>query len=244
MIDLHSHILPQVDDGSRSTEESLQMLTALAAQGVTDVAATPHFYASENGPDRFLARRARSWQQLRPHLTASLPRVHPLRAPRPGVPRGGGVLFSGGPPALAGVPRLCLSGADTLLLEMPFRPWSQRMLDELLELADRPDVTVLLAHMERYLPYVAEPDWRRMARSGLYIQSNADFFCGFSTRRKALRLLSEGRIHVLGTDCHNMERRAPRMDEAVRVIARALGDDTVQRLEEQARRLLKKGGAA
>ena len=76
MIDLHSHILPQVDDGSRSTEESLQMLTALAAQGVTDVAATPHFYASENGPDRFLARRARSWQQLRPHLTASLPRVH------------------------------------------------------------------------------------------------------------------------------------------------------------------------
>ena len=97
---------------------------------------------------------------------------------------------------------------------------------------------------ERYLPYVAEPDWRRMARSGLYIQSNADFFCGFSTRRKALRLLSEGRIHVLGTDCHNMERRAPRMDEAVRVIARALGDDTVQRLEEQARRLLKRGGAA
>ena len=148
MIDLHSHILPQVDDGSRSTEESLQMLTALAAQGVTDVAATPHFYASENGPDRFLARRARSWQQLRPHLTASLPRVH----------LGAEVLFFEGIAAFDGLPRLCLSGADTLLLEMPFRPWSRRMLDELLELADRPDVTVLLAHMERYLPYVAEPE--------------------------------------------------------------------------------------
>lgn len=190
MIDLHSHILPRMDDGSRSTEESLQMLTALAAQGVTDVAATPHFYASENGPDRFLARRARSWQQLRPHLTASLPRVH----------LGAEVLFFEGIAAFDGLPRLCLSGTDVLLLEMPFRPWNGRMLDELLELAGRPDVTVLLAHMERYLPYVAEPDWRRMARSGLYIQSNADFFCGFSTRRKALRLLSEGRIHVLGTD--------------------------------------------
>lgn len=53
MIDLHSHILPRMDDGSRSTEESLQMLTALAAQGVTDVAATPHFYASENGRTAF-----------------------------------------------------------------------------------------------------------------------------------------------------------------------------------------------
>lgn len=234
MIDLHSHILPRMDDGSRSTEESLQMLTALAAQGVTDVAATPHFYASENGPDRFLARRARSWQQLRPHLTASLPQVH----------LGAEVLFFEGIAAFDGLSRLCLSGTDVLLLEMPFRPWNGRMLDELLELAGRPDVTVLLAHMERYLPYVAEPDWRRMARSGLYIQSNADFFCGFSTRRKALRLLSEGRIHVLGTDCHNMERRAPRMDKAVRVIARALGDDTVRRLEEQARRLLERGGAA
>ena len=154
MIDLHSHILPRMDDGSRSTEESLQMLTALGAQGVTDVAATPHFYASENGPDRFLARRARSWQQLRPHLTASLPRVH----------LGAEVLFFEGIAAFDGLPRLCLSGTDVLLLEMPFRPWNGRMLDELLELAGRPDVTVLLAHMERYLPYVAEPDWRRMAR--------------------------------------------------------------------------------
>ena len=236
MIDLHSHILPQMDDGSRSTEESLQMLTALAAQGVTDVAATPHFYASENGPDRFLARRARSWQQLRPHLTASLPRVH----------LGAEVLFFEGStlempcPGFGSAKRLMQAVEEGRLPESAV----DARVDELLELADRPDVTVLLAHMERYLPYVAEPDWRRMARSGLYIQSNADFFCGFSTRRKALRLLSEGRIHVLGTDCHNMERRAPRMDEAVRVIARALGDDTVQRLEEQARRLLKKGGAA
>ena len=124
MIDLHSHILPRMDDGSRSTEESLQMLTALAAQGVTDVAATPHFYASENGPDRFLARRARSWQQLRPHLTASLPRVH----------LGAEVLFFEGIAAFDGLPRLCISGTDVLLLEMPFRPWNGRMLDELLEL--------------------------------------------------------------------------------------------------------------
>ena len=115
---------------------------------------------------------------------------------------------------------------------------SCKCLSSALQLADRPDVTVLLAHMERYLPYVAEPDWRRMARSGLYIQSNADFFCGFSTRRKALRLLREGWIQVLGTDCHNMTSRAPRMDEAVRRIARALGEDAVQRLEMQAAALL------
>ena len=45
MIDFHSHILPGMDDGSKSTQESLEMLDMLRAQGVDTVAATPHFYA-------------------------------------------------------------------------------------------------------------------------------------------------------------------------------------------------------
>ena len=48
---------------------------------------------------------------------------------------------------------------------------------------------------------------------------------------------------MLGTDCHNMTSRAPRMDEAVRRIARALGEDAVQRLEMQAAALLPAGEA-
>lgn len=228
MIDLHSHILPQMDDGSRSVDESLQMLAALAAQGVTDVAATPHFYASENSPERFLARRRHAWQRLAPHLTASLPAVH----------LGAEVLFFEGIAGYDKLTQLCLTGTDALLLEMPFRPWSRRMYDELRELTARRDVTVLLAHMERYLPYVEEADWQRMARGGVLLQSNADFFRSFSTRRKALRLLREGWIRVLGTDCHNMTSRAPHMDEAVRRIARSLGEDAVLRLEAQAAALL------
>lgn len=47
MIDLHTHILPNVDDGSSSLEESLALLRMLASQGVTLTAATPHFYATE-----------------------------------------------------------------------------------------------------------------------------------------------------------------------------------------------------
>ena len=117
MIDLHSHILPQMDDGSRSVDESLQMLAALAAQGVTDVAATPHFYASENSPERFLARRRHAWQRLAPHLTASLPAVH----------LGAEVLFFEGIAGYDKLTQLCLTGTDALLLEMPFRPWSRRM---------------------------------------------------------------------------------------------------------------------
>ena len=75
MIDFHSHILPGMDDGSKSTQESLEMLDMLRAQGVDTVAATPHFYARENPPEVFLRRRAEAWNRLRPQLTADSPRV-------------------------------------------------------------------------------------------------------------------------------------------------------------------------
>lgn len=75
MIDFHSHVLPCMDDGSKSTEESIQMLSMLREQGVETVAATPHFYANQNTPEVFLRRRAAAWEHLRPHLTSALPHV-------------------------------------------------------------------------------------------------------------------------------------------------------------------------
>jgi protein-tyrosine phosphatase len=59
MTDFHSHILPGIDDGCKTAEESLQVLKMMAEQCIERVAATPHFYASHSGesPDEFLVRR-------------------------------------------------------------------------------------------------------------------------------------------------------------------------------------------
>ena len=64
MIDWHSHVLPQLDDGSRSLEESVAMLEALKCQGVDTVIATPHFYANEESVEAFLERRKKSHDLL------------------------------------------------------------------------------------------------------------------------------------------------------------------------------------
>ena len=56
MIDFHSHILPGMDDGSSSPEESLAMLEVSAEQGVDEIFATSHFYPDEEDPASFLAR--------------------------------------------------------------------------------------------------------------------------------------------------------------------------------------------
>ena len=57
-----------------------------------------------------------------------------------------------------------------------------------------------------------------MLAAGVLMQSNASFFLRWSTRRRAVHMLEAGRIHLLGSDCHNMADRAPRMGGALAVI--------------------------
>ena len=68
IIDFHTHILPEVDDGSDSLETSIAMLRAEASQGIRRVVATPHFYAQHDTPERFLARRTEAELRLREEM--------------------------------------------------------------------------------------------------------------------------------------------------------------------------------
>lgn len=76
MIDFHSHILPNIDDGSSGLEESLRMLQKEAKDGVTDVVVTPHYYADRYSLDRFMERRNKSFEALKNHLTEEYPSIH------------------------------------------------------------------------------------------------------------------------------------------------------------------------
>ena len=74
MIDIHSHILPGIDDGSQSVEESHALLALLREQGVETVVATPHFYADRNDPENFLRRRKEALARL-DHGETEMPRI-------------------------------------------------------------------------------------------------------------------------------------------------------------------------
>lgn len=225
--DFHTHVLPAIDDGSGGVEESLAMLRALASQGVTHVAATSHFYADRNSPEEFVHRRQKSWERLRPHLTDDCPKVL----------LGAEVFYYEGLRHTDELPLLCLENTRLLLLEMPTERWSQRMISALLSLNGRSDIQVVLAHFERYLPCVSEGIWDVLLDSGILIQTNASFLCRHGTRKAALKMLSDGMIHFLGTDCHNMTDRAPNMASALKLIRHRLGEDFLDRLERMEERL-------
>ena len=213
MIDFHSHILPNMDDGSRSAEESAEMLRALYRQGVDLVALTPHFYADENSPARFLERRAEAFDRLRPVLAEDMPRLR----------LGAEVYYFRDISHMEGLEKLCLAGTRLLLLEMPFDTWTEGELREAEALCRSGRFTVMLAHIERYWKHQKRSVWQRLREAGAVFQCNAAFFQSGLRQGGAVRLLRQGFVHVLGTDCHNMDSRRPNMDVAVAALEKRLG---------------------
>lgn len=213
MIDLHSHILPSVDDGSAGVEESLALLRMLSEQGVDTVVATPHFYADSESVDEFLARRASAYGKL-------------MQASEEGLPHillGAEVKYYPGIYHMENLESLCIGNSRLLLLEMSMTKWTEYTVKELVDIACSGRVTLVLAHIERFWRMQSKETWKRLLQSGILMQVNASFFADFRTARKAVRLLKDRYIHFVGSDCHDLKIRPPRMNEAADRITRKVG---------------------
>lgn len=220
MIDFHSHILPSMDDGSKNEQESLDLLGELKSQGVTKVVATPHFYANGESVSEFLLRRQNSLKKIEPALNNNFPEVI----------LGAEVRYYEGISRLEDLKKLCITGTELLLLEMPAMKWTDFVLKELFSLTSKGNITIVLAHVERYIFLQPKSVYLDLLNSSVLMQVNAGFINGFFTRRKALKLLSSGMVHFLGTDCHNTSDRAPEMKRAVDCITKNLGEDFIKYL--------------
>ena len=98
---------------------------------------------------------------------------------------------------------------------MPFTPWTDRTVRGVERIANLLGVVPVIAHIERYSS-VAEPAYiEALMNLNVLIQLNAGNFAGGSTERKALRLVRNGNIQILGTDSHNMATRSPNMEAAI-----------------------------
>ena len=222
MIDWHNHVLPAMDDGSRDVAESIAMMQAQAVQGVTMVIATPHFSANDESVASFLQRRDRSVATLRQQWQDGMPSLR----------LGAEVHYYPGISRMEGLSSLCIEGSKLLLMEMPMSRWTDSMVRELIDLSGRDGLCLVLAHIDRYLSLQDKEVWNRLLENGILMQTNASFFSNFTTKRKALALLREGYIHLLGSDCHNMTTRPPRIGKAAGVIQRRFGDDYLCQMNE------------
>lgn len=220
LTDLHCHLLPGIDDGAQTLDDTAALLDAAVEQGVSEFVFTPHFYPERTDVQTFLRERE-----------SALGRTAPLLEAR-------GIRWRVGAeiritPFLAELPleELAFSGTRYLLLELDFdhEPFDVRGV--ILRLRDK-GYTPILAHVERY-PYVEQDpellyEWVKV---GALAQMNAGAILHDGKAKKRLEQYARRNlVHVLASDAHSMERRAPNLAEGYR----ALPADLAERLQENA----------
>ena len=229
MIDCHTHILPRMDDGSRSSDESIAMLRMEREQNINKVILTPHFYAENESIESFLKRRSASFARLNE-------RIAELTADGEQLPElflGAEVRYFSGMARADDIDKLCIGDTRYMLIEMPFDTWSDGVFRDL-EILQSSGIKPVIAHIERFIMFQKHTDnLERLWSMGMLIQSNASFFTDWRTKRTALKLLKQNRIHLLGSDSHRAEgQRTPDTAEALAIIEKKLGCDTVERLKQ------------
>lgn len=233
MIDLHTHILPGLDDGAADMEESAAMARAALEDGVTAVAATPHWLPGfyENDRTRVLAAVERLRERLRReglfldvfpgaelHLDPSLPQALERR-------------------------RLCLlNEGPYALIELPgvFVP---EHVEGFLYGLRAAGYRIVLAHPERCPALAQRLDAaQRWVDSGILVQITAASLLGRFGRpleQLCRKLLERGLVHVIASDSHGTADRPPRLREAREAAARIVGEAAARSMvEEVPRRIL------
>ena len=223
VVDIHSHILPEVDDGPKSWDVSVAMCRAAAADGITHQVATPH--ANDRYPyDReYLRGLVAHLQQLVGD------------APRLSLGCDFHLSYENIQDALAHPTRYVIDGTRYLLVEFSNYSVPQQTTDSFLKLGDR-GITVIITHPERN-PILRESLQRvvEWAEQGCVIQMTGSALTGFwgeRTRRAAQWLLERQAVHVIATDAHDLEKRVPILSTSRDAAAEICGAEVAEALVE------------
>ena len=223
-VDVHCHVLPEMDDGSKALDVSLAILRQEKEQGVGVVCATSHYYARQNSIPDFCARRAEAMERLTAAIAESkesLPQILPAAevAYFPHMEE-------------QDLAPLCIQGTRTLMLEMPFADWTGLQLEtvEALVLDCRYDV--VLVHPERFcFSKSNKHKLEKLAELPIGLQVNAGSLLRWGTRRLALDLLQMAQYPLLGSDCHNLTSRPPNLKEGRKVVMQKLGEAFLKKID-------------
>lgn len=233
LVDVHSHILPGIDDGSPDVETSLKMIEALQSQGAKAIVLTPHYYSDSISYEDFVARRDNALLLLEKSLPPGSPKLIPAAE----------VYITKYLLNNSNLDALKIGNTDYALIEHPFScDFSQEIYDRLLSLNYDYGIKPILAHIERYPAFMDDGDLLdSYIEMGCIAQVNISSFVDSSRslRKKLFKYLESGRIHLIGTDCHNLSSRKPDFETGVNAIIKKCGAEAVDVLERNANILTK-----
>lgn len=227
MIDLHSHLLPGIDDGARSMDEALQLARVAVDDGITHITFTPHIH-----PGRF----DNNVSTIQPVFEAFKQALKDASVPL-SVAMSGEVRLSAEVLMLVAqnqIPFLgTWEGKNVMLLELPHShipPGSDKLVKWLL---DR-NIIPMIAHPERNKDIIRDLEAvTPFVELGCLFQVTAMSMAGgfgVASAQRAMEMLEKGWITVLATDAHNLEHRPPVLSEGYAVAKAVVGEAAAKAL--------------
>ncbi len=232
IVDIHSHVLPGVDDGAKNIRESIELLKNLKMQGVGCVYATPHFYRQKQSFSDYFEAVDKAWEEL---LVATEGKALPeLR-------RGYEIRAFRGMSTCEQLKYMCLENSHYLLIELPYSyvidSW---VVNELYNIQFTLGLKPIIAHIERYFGYpgfdrlldlVIDEDVRAQITSSAV-------FSGHNIKKKICKLIEGGYIHFIASDAHSITHRKGMFLKANDVIAKKCGKETILRLYARSKKMM------
>ena len=229
MIDLHCHILPGLDDGAQTLDESLDMARIASKDGITKIVATPHMFRDAHMTKDFSIIRQKVLDLNSALNEAQIP-VEVFT---------GAELFLS-PNLLEEIDKnpsyLTLNESAYVIIELPPGQVFLGVQSLFFDLMSR-GIVPILAHPERNDFFVQNPSWLyKLIIHGCFIQANAGSFLGIygrKVREAVFYFLKMNFIHFIASDGHNTRNIAPRLTQAVNAVAKVIGEEKSHFLVEE-----------
>jgi len=224
MIDIHSHILPEIDDGAADEETSIEMLRISEMDGIKSIIATPHYIRfSIDNTRELIAERCRKLSNAAKRYGINVD-IYP-----------GSEVFIG-----LEIPQLIkegqiatLNNSEYVLMELPMGSMPD-FTDDVIYRLKLDGYTPVIAHPERYAVIGKDPNrLYRIIRNGALVQMNAGSLNGVygkHVQKTAWSLLNHGMVHFISSDAHGCRRRAPKLSNCMQLVEKEMGKDVAEML--------------
>ncbi len=216
--DMHCHILPGIDDGSKSMRETEKMLRMAFSEGIDCIVATPHFSCN----------MSRELLKKRDEVYLSVKGLMKKMNPEAKIYLGNEIFYSSDAVnALVGGYARTINGTKYVLVEFDESadfPFIEKACQSLFYAGYWP----ILAHIDRFLGTRKMENVEKLVSEQVLMQVNTDAYMGedgWRTRHYILKLMKHGLIHILGTDAHSCRHRRPQMKECLNDIEKRFGQD-------------------
>lgn len=207
LLDIHSHILPCVDDGPQNLEDAVKLIDIMRSQGITHVIATPHFYPSDDTLEDFKSRVKESVKLLKS-----------ADVPLPDIIIGCELFYFNGISRSEHIREFTIGGSNYILIEPNPFFIGKTLMNELLYLRDDLKITPIIAHIERYQKSKNYKEFIKFIKeNNILCQVNASSFLDRKYTRIIKKLFKENIVTYIATDTHSLNR-PPMMTEALHII--------------------------